>query len=139
MELKDILQQMTQESMKSAQLTDLQIGTVTAVDPLEITISASMAPLRAGVLYLTVDVVEKKIPVVQHSHTIKVTDTFTGGGSATCSTELTNIVCYENGTALPVENGYIIFNRALAVGYKVLLLRVQNGQKFVVLSRVMEA
>lgn len=139
MELKDILQQMTQESMKSAQLTDLQIGTVTAVDPLEITISASMAPLRAGVLYLTVDVVEKKIPVVQHSHTIKVTDTFTGGGSATCSTELTDIVCYENGTALPVENGYIIFNRALAVGDKVLLLRVQNGQKFVVLSRVMEA
>lgn len=139
MELKDILQQMTQESMKSAQLTDLQIGTVTAVNPLEITISASMAPLRAGVLYLTVDVVEKKIPVVQHSHTIKVTDTFTGGGSATCSTELTDIVCYENETALPVENGYIIFNRALAVGDKVLLLRVQNGQKFVVLSRVMEA
>ena len=112
---------------------------MTAVDPLEITISASMAPLRAGVLYLTVDVVEKKIPVVQHSHTIKVTDTFTGGGSATCSTELTDIVCYESGTALPVENGYIIFNRALAVGDKVLLLRVQNGQKFVVLSRVMEA
>lgn len=139
MELKDILQQMTQESMKSAQLTDLQIGTVTAVDPLKITISASMAPLRAGVLYLTVDVVEKKIPVVQHSHTIKVTDTFTGGGSATCSTELTDIVCYENGTALPVENGYIILNRALAVGDKVLLLRVQNGQKFIVLSRVMEA
>lgn len=139
MELKDILQQMTQESMKSAQLTDLQIGTVTSADPLEITISAAMAPLHAGVLYLTVDVVEKKIPVVQHSHTIKVTDTFTGGGSATCSTELTDIVCYENGTALPVENGYIILNRALAVGDKVLLLRVQNGQKFVVLSRVMEA
>lgn len=139
MELKDILQQMTQESMKAAQLTDLQIGTVTSADPLEITISAAMAPLRASVLYLTVDVVEKKIPVVQHSHTITVTDTFTGGGSATCSTELTNIVCYENGTALPVENGYIIFNRALAVGDKVLLLRVQNGQKFVVLSRVMEA
>lgn len=139
MELKDILQQMTQESMRSAQLTDLQIGTVTSADPLEITISSAMAPLRAGVLYLTVDVVEKKIPVVQHSHTIKVSDTFTGGGSATCSTELTNIVCYENGTALPAENGYIIFNRALAVGDKVLLLRVQNGQKFVVLSRVMEA
>ena len=139
MELKDILQQMTQESMKSAQLTDLQIGTVTAVYPLEITISASMAPLRAGVLYLTVDVVEKKIPVVQHSHTITVSDTYTGGGTATCSTELTDIVCYENGTALPVENGYIILNRALAVGDKVLLLRVQNGEKFVVLSRVMEA
>ena len=138
MELKDILQQMMQESMKSAQLADLQTGTVTAVNPLEVTINTAMAPLRAGVLYLTASVVEKKIPIVQHSHTITVKDTYTGGGSATCSTELSNIVCVENGTTLPVENGYIILNRALAVGDKVLLLRVQNGQKFIILSRVFE-
>lgn len=80
MELKDILQQMMQESMKSAQLADLQIGTVTAVNPLEITISASMAPLRASVLYLTSGVVEKKIPLLEHVHTITVHDSYTGGG-----------------------------------------------------------
>lgn len=138
MELKDILQQMMQESMKSAQLADLRIGTVTEVDPLEVTMDTAMAPLRESVLYLTSAVVEKKIPIVEHSHTIKVQDTYTGGGSATCSTELSNIVCMENGTALPVENGYIILNRALAVGDKVLLLQVQNGQKFIILSRVFE-
>ncbi len=138
MELKDILQQMMQESMKSAQLADLQIGTVTAVNPLEITISTSMAPLRASVLYLTSSVVEKKIPILEHIHTITVHDSYTGGGSADCDPALFGIVCYENGTALPTSGGYIIINRALAVGDKVLLLRVQNGQKFIVLSRVFE-
>ena len=39
---------------------------------------------------------------------------------------------------LPVEGGYIIFNEALAAGQKVLLMRVQNGQKFVIISRVFE-
>lgn len=139
MELKDVLQQIAQQSMKSAQLTDLQVGTVTAVSPLEITVDTSMAPLQSGILYLTANVVEKKIPVLQHNHTVTVQDTYTGGGSATCSDALDDIACTENGTALPVENGYIILNRALAVGDMVLLLRVQNGQKFVVLSRVMEA
>jgi hypothetical protein len=138
MELKDILQQMMQESMKSAQLADLQIGTVTAVNPLEIMISASMAPLRESVLYLTSSVVEKKIPVLGHIHTITVHDSYTGGGAADCDSALSNIVCYENGTAMPVEKGYIIINRALAAGDKVLLLRVQSGQKFIVLSRVFE-
>lgn len=137
MELKDIFQQMTQESMKSAQLTDLQIGTVTSVSPLEITVSTSMAPLQAPVLYLTVNVVEKKIPVLQHNHVIH--DTYTGGGTSEDNLMQSDIICYENGTALPVQNGYIILNRALEVGDIVLLLRVQNGQKFVVLSRVMEA
>lgn len=138
MELKDVLQQMMQQSQAAMQPTDLCIGTVDAVDPLEITISTAMAPLRQEVLYLTENVVEKKIPVVSHSHDITVVDTYTGGGSATCSTELSHIVCYENGQALPVEGGYIILNRALQVGDKVLLLKVQKGQKFIILSRVFE-
>ena len=96
-----------------------------------------MAPLQAPVLYLTVNVVEKKIPVLQHNHVIH--DTYTGGGTSEDNLMQSDIICYENGTALPVQNGYIILNRALEVGDIVLLLRVQNGQKFVVLSRVMEA
>ena len=136
MELKDVLQQMMQESQRAGQPTDLRIGTVTRADPLEITINTQMAPLRAPVLLLTEAVVEKKIPVVQHAHTVTVQDTYTGGGSAACSTELGNIVCYENGEPLPVEDGYIILNRALAAGDEVILLRVQNGQRFIVLSRV---
>ncbi|MDE6901673.1 MAG: DUF2577 domain-containing protein [Lachnospiraceae bacterium] len=48
------------------------------------------------------------------------------------------IVCYENGKPLPVKDGYIILNRALKEGDKVLLLRVMRGQQFIILSRVFE-
>ena len=37
-----------------------------------------------------------------------------------------------------MRDGYIILNRALEVGDKVLLLRVMRGQQFVILSRVFE-
>ena len=46
-----------------------------------------------------------------------------------------DIVCYENGEALPVKDGYIILNRALEVGDRVIMLRVNGGQRFIVLSR----
>lgn len=136
MELKDVLYQMMSESQRASQPADLRIGTVTAVNPLEITINTSMAPLRAGILLLTEPVVEKKIPILQHNHVIH--DTYTGGGSSEDNLMQSSIICYENGEPLPVENGYIILNRALEVGDKVLLLRVQSGQKFIVLSRVFE-
>lgn len=134
MELKDVLQQMMQESARAGQPTDLRIGTVTKADPLEITINTQMAPLRAGVLLLTECVVEKKIPILQHTHGIH--DTYTGGGSCDPALLESQIICQEFGQVLPVENGHIILNRALAVGDEVILLRVQNGQKFIVLSRV---
>ncbi len=137
MELIDMLHQISQQSQEASQPTDLRVGTVTSANPLEISINPNMAPLQAGVLYLTVSVVEKKIPVLQHNHVIH--DTYTGGGTSEDNLLQSNIICYENGQALPVEDGYIILNRALTVGDKVLLLRVQKGQKFIVLSRVMEA
>lgn len=158
MTLKDVLNQMIQENQAAGQPTDLRIGTVTSAAPLEITVNVAAAPLQAGQLYLTEAVVEKKIPILEHRHHIN-----TLGHSHTCpdggtSTDLTgsyptlyslysegtggdqtqNVVCYEHGQPLPVKDGYIILNRALEVGDKVLLLRVLSGQRFLVLSRVFE-
>lgn len=127
MELIDALHQISQQSQKAMQPTELVIGTVTGISPLEITSNTAMAPLREAVLYLTANVVEKKIPILQHTHTTP---------EGTTSSALDSIACLENGEALPVENGYIILNRALEVGDKVLMMKVQHGQKFVVLSRV---
>lgn len=204
MNLAETVYLMVQKSMKAAQLTDLEIGTVTSVGPLEITNDPSMPPLQASILLLTAAVIEKKIPILTHTHDVEglshthsvtglshqhstgglshshtvnglghthTTDTgSTGsalGGSYQSDSQLTstypsdtklsgtypttgalsdvkstsalwNVACIENGVTLPVENGYIILNRALEVGDKVLLLRVQNGQKFIVLSRIFE-
>lgn len=132
MNLAETIYLMNQRSQKASQLTDLKIGTVTAVDPLEVTINTAMAPLRAGVLILTSAVVEKKIPILEHNHTNPE------GGNTGNALLQSQIVCQENGQPLPIENGYIILNRALEVGDKVILLRVQNGQRFIILSRVFE-
>lgn len=158
MSLSQALYQMMQDNQAAGHPTDLRVGTVTKESPLEITINTQSAPLKGPVLILTEPVVEKKIPVLEHRHHIN-----TLGHSHSCpdggtSTNLTdsyptlyslasngadgdqtqNVVCYENGQPLPVEDGYIILNRALAVGDKVIMLRVQNGQRFIVLSRVFE-
>lgn len=146
MTLAEQLYHMMQQNQKAMQLTDLEIGTVVSADPLEISINAAMAPLRREVLYLTAAVVEKKIPVLEHVHSISVlTHSHSNSAGSTTSAltgsydtdkRLTDIAVTENGTMLPVEDGYIILNRGLQVGDSVLILRVQQGQKFVVLSRV---
>ena len=47
-------------------------------------------------------------------------------------------MCWEHGKELPIEDGFIILNRKLEVGDKVLLLRVEAGKRFIVLSRVFD-
>lgn len=148
MQLKDVLYQMMQESQAAQQPTELCTGTVTSASPLEITVDTAMAPLRSPVLYLTSAVVEKKIPILEHthevsglSHTHSAPEGTTGNGlTGSYPTEpaLTEIACLENGEPLPVEGGYILLNRALQAGDRVLLMRVQHGQQFIVLSRIFE-
>lgn len=129
MALLDTLQQIAQKSYAAQQPTELRTGTVVSTSPLEITIDTAMAPLRAPVLYLTSSVVEKKITVLKHTHTVDGTET---------DEALEDIVCTENGTELPTDAQSITLNRALQTGDRVLLLRVQHGQKFIALSRIFE-
>lgn len=168
MDLIDVLHQVTEDTMSAYGLSDMAVGTVTSVDPLEVAIRESMAPLPQEVLWLTASVIERKIPVVAHKHTTtgfrhshtvsslshsheapegatgaSLDGTYQTGEALTpdgylSDEQLKDIVCYEDGKPLPVENGFIILNRGLAVGDKVLLLRVMRGQQFVILSRVFE-
>ncbi len=129
MEMIDALHQVVQESYKACNPADMAMGTVAKTSPLEIRVNSAMAPLRAPVLVLTAAVVEKKLPVLGHSHTTEEGAT----GSA-----LEGIGCMENGKPLPVERGYIILNRGLQAGDRVVLLKVQGGQRYIVLSRAYE-
>lgn len=125
------IQAITQQANHASQPTDYLVGTVTSADPLEIVTDTAQAPLKASVLHLTESVIEKKI-LLRHTHVIH--DTYTGGGDAEDS--LTDTTYYENGESIPIENQYAIVNKKLDVGDKVLLLRVQHGQQFLILSRV---
>lgn len=187
MELIEVIQQVIEGTMDGYGLSDLAVGKVTGIDPLEVTIRESMAPLPQEVLWLTAAVIEKKIPVLghehitagfRHNHTVSGLDhahevsglghthTVEGGSTGealggsygtgetlggsyptgdaliqdayTSDKRLEDIVCYEDGKPIPVEDGFIILNRGLAVGDRVLLLRVMRGQQFVILSRIFE-
>lgn len=159
MDLLDVMQDICQQSIRASSPTELTTGVVTAADPLEITSQTSMQPLRAPVLWLTAAVVEKKIPVLTHKHRIEtlshthtapegttgeaLTGSYLGEESLASegfdgALQAQDIVCWEDGKPLPVEDGFIILNRKLEVGDKVLLLRVLKGQAFVVLSRIFE-
>ena len=187
MDIVDILHQISEDAMRSYGLADLAVGTVTSEKPLEVKVREDMAALPEETLWLTVGVIEKKIPVLKHTH---ITAGFkhdhelpdishehevsglshshsaeggeTGGAldgsyqteaglSESFQTEtslnhdafesderLTDIVCLEDGKELPVKDGYIILNRGLEKGDKVLMLRVCRGQQFIILSRIFE-
>lgn len=168
MDLIDTMHEIIGASMGAYGLTDLTVGTVTKAKPLEVTLRETMAPLPQEVLWLTSAVIEKKIPILKHehitagfrhSHTVPglshshTTDEGNTGGALDGSfptsdglvqdafasdTRLDDIGCLEDGKPLPVEDGYIILNKGLEEGDKVLLLRVMRGQQFVILSRIFE-
>lgn len=131
MDAVEAVQMIAQRAMNAYGLSDLEIGTVTKVNPLQVKTQDVQDPIPAEALILTANVVEKKIPVLKHNHVIR--DSYTGGGSS--ETALNSIACYENGKALPVENGYIILNRALRAGDQVIMMAVSRGQRHIILSR----
>ena len=159
MSLIAAIKYVSRQDQQAGQPTDYVRGTVTSEDPLKITIDDTMQELERQSLILTASVVERKIPVLAHKHYISTlshthtcptgatTPGLTGqylgeeslvseGANSTLQSE--NIICYENGEPLPVEDGYIILNRKLENGDKVLMLSVSSGQLFIVLSREFE-
>lgn len=168
MELADVMRQMMQESMEGYGLSDMTIGTVTSAKPLAVKIRDGMADIPQAAIRLTAAVIEKKIPVLKHEHITKgfrhdhalpdfshnhtteegetgpaledswQTETALDQDEFTSDERLKEIRCYEDGKPLPVKDGYIILNRALEAGDKVLMIRVMRGQQFIILSRVFE-
>lgn len=168
MDLLGELQRTVQNSLGAYGLTDLAVGTVTQTDPLAVKVREGMADIPAAALWLTEAVIEKKLPVLAHAHITagfrhrhalpelghshetgegSTGEALSGAletGSAldpdayASDSRLEEIVCYENGEPLPVRDGYILLNRALEAGDRVLLLRVLRGEQFLILSRVFE-
>ena len=156
MSLISAIQYVSGQNRQAGQPTDYVRGTVTSEDPLKITIDDTMQELERQSLILTAPVIEKKIPVLTHKHyisTLSHTHTCPTGATtpgltaqylgeeslvsegANSTLQGEDIICYENGEPLPIEDGYIILNRKLETDDKVLMLRVSNGQLFIVLSR----
>lgn len=155
MELSGTIQKIVKQYFDGRGMTDMVIGTVTKIDPaLEITLEETMIPLRGDMLVLTDAVIEKRLSINGHIHNINTlthSHSYTDSDNGSTSTKTTgdaltgsyvslasmeNIICYENNVALPVRENQVIINRGLIVGDKVIMLRVSDGGRFVVWSRV---
>lgn len=127
MELIDVLAQLIGDSVNSMQLADMFIATVTSVSPLEVRIDVNQATIREELLYRTDSVIERKIPNPYHRHTVS------GGNTGYA---LSGYAVTIDGEEQPLVDNFIVINKGLAVGDKVLLLSVQKGQKFIILSHL---
>lgn len=131
MSLLQILQQINDQAESARQPTDMLIGTVTGVDPLEVTLDIQQAALREEVLFLTDSVIEKKLGSDGRFYRagVPLESNFEYNSSTEIITPTLN----------PEDPGavtYAVVTPALGIGDKVLLLSVMHGQKFIVLSRL---
>jgi hypothetical protein len=120
------------EAVEASKPVAILFGTVTSASPLNINVEQKMT-LTVEQLILARNVTEHTIEMtVDHTtqteteHTHVIHDTYTNGGS---SEPTTHLHAYKGRKKFIVHNG-------LVNGDKVLLLRVQGGQKYVVWDRV---
>lgn len=166
MNLVQIIQQIALKAVLAAQPVEFVCGTVIREKPLKIMLSGEMGlELDQEFLVLTESVIEKKITIDKHTHSIGSTvaghthtvagTCATGGaveGTAAKSTSLTSMTeiddtvlsgkCTEHGNDLTVESDsdklVITINEPLKENDKVLMFAVNSGQTYVILSRVFE-
>ena len=125
MELLEVMEEIALRAQAASQPAQLQVGTVTGAEPLEITVHPQMAPLKGEVLLLTGAVTELRLTGLAHTHP-------GGEGSAAPG----QVTVWEGGVPRTQPGDEVVLIPALSVGDRVLLLREQGGQRFVVLSRL---
>lgn len=107
-ELVGVIQQIVQNAVEAMKMADKATGTVESISPLRIRVDASMQSIPASALSLTDTVKERIVPV-------KNCQECSGSGGCT---------------------GTVTIREGLKVGEKVLMMRVQGGNQYIVLSRI---
>ncbi len=142
-ELLQVMKRAAVEAVAAGQPVALCYGTVRSVEPLQIMADQKL-PLEAEQLELTGAVQDRFVDIeinaytendafMDGRHTHGIIDTYTGGGSADeGNLNTTHKHAVKGRKKLRLFNG-------LQVGERVLLLRWQGGQKYLVLDRVSEA
>lgn len=127
----ELVKQAALEAMEASKPVHLLFGQVISDSPLKIQVeqksiyTEKMLFLTRNVTDFEVDMtVSHQTEIVSHGH--PVTDTYTGGGSAT---PINHNHPYKGRKKFKVHN-------ALVKGDWVVLARVQKGKKFVVLDRI---
>lgn len=94
-ELLTVIQDIVTKQLAGTQFTDVRYGTVLTINPLSISRGNNADPIPAGALLLTHNVVEKKLEILGHSHSLDANLEHTHGvtvtGSATTTIALNDL------------------------------------------------
>lgn len=129
--LIEIIKTAAIEAVAASNPAAVVFGTVTSVDPLKITVEQRLI-LEADHLILTTLVSEFEVDMTldhetdEDTHTHTITDTYSGGGSASNETH--------NHTVTGLKT--MTVHLGLQQGEKVIMIKVQGGQKYIVLDRI---
>lgn len=127
----ELIKRAAVDAVEAAKPVNVLFGTILSASPLKISVEQKLT-LGSKQLILSRNVTDYSVAMTldhtteSHSHDHEIQDTFTGGGSS--STETHNHE-YKGTKMFRVHN-------ALKAGEKVILIRIQGGQKFLVLDRL---
>lgn len=128
----DSIKTIALNALESTKPSGIFFGTVVSASPLKIqveqkmTLGAEFLVLSTLVQDFTVSMTVDHMTEAETEHIHAVQDTYTGGGSSSPTSHLHN---YTGTKSFRVHLG-------LSAGEKVILLRIQGGQQFLVLDRV---
>ena len=119
------------QAVEQSKPTNLTFGKVVCASPLQIKVEQKLT-LGMAHLILTRNVTDFNVNMTvehttqDHSHSHTITDSFTGGGSASSES---------HHHAYQGRKSFVVHN-ALVLGEDVVLMRMQGGQQYLVLDRV---
>ena len=155
MEFKDAVAKIIKDTVKKMDLTDVSYATVVSLSPLTLEIQATQLQVSPPVVVLTENVMERKaaiiIPEQTESGTVprkniditipeQCVKTEISGESVTIDIPSQNVSVpvpqQEISVAIPQRSFTVTVNPGLAVGDKVMALKANNGQNYIVISKV---
>lgn len=119
------------EAVDASKPANMVFGKVISASPLKIKVDQKLI-LTSAQLVLSRCVTDYRLSVTvdwnteNHTHTHNISDSYTGGGSASSETHKHEI----KGTKTMTVHG------ALKVGEEVILMQVSGGQKYIVIDRI---
>lgn len=129
--LVDLIKRASLDAVENNQMCDLRYGTVISTSPLKVqltnqfTIPQSLLVVPEKLTDYTIDV-SMDWETTSYSHTHSISDTYTGGGSASTDTHNHSTVGRKS----------ILIHNALKVGDKVALIRKTGGQSYFIIDRI---
>ena len=129
--LLDIMKRASMDAMDNAQMCDLRYGKVVSTNPLKVQVT-NLFTIPESLLIVPEHLTDHNVSVTinwnteNHTHSHNISDSYTGGGSASDNTHKHGITGKKTMT----------IHGALKVGDKVALLRKTGGQSYFILDRI---